>query len=80
MRQVNMHDAKTHFSRIVDEVTNGETIVIAKAGVPVARIVPLQAAGDRPPSLVGFLAGRVRVPDDFDRMLEADIAAQFEGE
>ncbi|MDF1480414.1 type II toxin-antitoxin system Phd/YefM family antitoxin [Leifsonia sp. H3M29-4] len=79
MRSVNIHDAKTHFSRLVDEVAAGETVIIAKAGKPAARLVPLDATPDRPKNLVGFLQGRVVVPDDFDRMGEAQIADQFEG-
>lgn len=79
MRSVNIHDAKTHFSRLVDEVAAGETVIIAKAGKPAVRLVPLDATPDRPKNLVGFLQGRVVVPDDFDRMGEAQIADQFEG-
>ncbi|MEY2849238.1 MAG: hypothetical protein RI885_1905 [Actinomycetota bacterium] len=80
MRQVNIHEAKTHFSRLVDDVIHGETIVIAKAGLPVARLAPLEPSGDRERNLIGFLSGRIRVPADFDRMSEADIVADFEGE
>ena len=79
MRSVNIHDAKTHFSRLVDDVAEGESVVIAKAGSPVARLVPLDAELGRPRSLVGFMSGRVRVPDDFDRMGGDELAAQFEG-
>ncbi len=79
MRSVNIHDAKTHFSRLVDDVAEGESVVIAKAGSPVARLVPLDVEPGRPRSLVGFLKGRVSIPDDFDRMGESEIAAQFEG-
>lgn len=80
MRSVNMHEAKTHLSRLVDDVADGEAIVIAKAGRPVARLVPLDATEGRAKSLIGFMAGRISVPDDFDRMFEAEIAAEFEGE
>jgi prevent-host-death family protein len=79
MRSVNIHDAKTHFSRLVDDVADGESVVIAKAGSPVARLVPLDATPERPRSLVGFMAGRINIPDDFDRMDEDEIAAQFAG-
>jgi prevent-host-death family protein len=80
MRSVNIHDAKTHFSRLVDEVAEGESIIIAKAGKPVARLVPLDAAPKRKKSLVGFLEGRIQIPDDFDRMADAEITALFEGD
>jgi len=79
MRSVNIHDAKTHFSRLVDEVAAGETVIIAKAGKPAVRLVPLDATPDRAKTLIGFLQGRVEVPDDFDRMGEGQIADQFEG-
>ena len=79
MRSVNIHDAKTHFSRLVDDVAEGESVVIAKAGSPVARLVPLDAQPERPRNLVGFLSGRISVPDDFDRMGDAELVAQFEG-
>jgi prevent-host-death family protein len=79
MRSVNIHDAKTHFSRFVDAAAEGESIVIAKAGKPVARLVPLASEPERPKGLIGFLRGRVRVPDDFNRWAEGEIAAQFMG-
>ena len=79
MRAVNIHDAKTHFSRLVDEVAAGEIVIIAKAGTPVAQLVPLPAAPPRATSLIGFLHGRGSVPDDFDRMGETEISAAFEG-
>jgi prevent-host-death family protein len=79
MRSVNIHDAKTHFSRLVDDVAEGESVVIAKAGSPVARLVPLDAEPPRPRSLVGFMSGRISIPDDFDRMGGDELAAQFEG-
>ena len=79
MRSVNIHEAKTHFSRLVDDVAEGESVVIAKAGSPIARLVPLDAEPARPRSLVGFMSGRISVPDDFDRMGGDEIALQFEG-
>lgn len=79
MRSVNIHDAKTHFSRLVDDVAEGESVVIAKAGSPLARLVPLDAEPGRPRSLVGFLKGRIIIPDDFDRMGGDELVAQFEG-
>ena len=79
MVTVNVHEAKTHFSQLLDRAANGETITIAKAGRPVARLVPLEivpAAQRR----LGFLSGRFTVPDDFDRMGDEQIAAAFRGE
>lgn len=61
---INIHDAKTHFSRLVDRVENGEEIVIARDGRPVARLVPLRARVlSREP---GIWRGRVRLAPDFD--------------
>lgn len=79
MRSVNIHDAKTHFSRLVDEVSAGESVIIAKAGKPAVRLVPLDASPERPKSLIGFLEGRATIPDDFDRMGEGEIQGLFEG-
>lgn len=77
MDVLNIHEAKTHLSRILERVSGGETIIIAKAGKPVAKIVPLddeKPAGKR----LGFLTGQVAVPDDFDAMGSEDIVAVFE--
>lgn len=79
MKSVNIHEAKTHFSRLIDEVADGESIVIAKAGSPVARLVPLETESSRPRSLIGFLVGRVVVPGDFNRMGETELVDQFDG-
>ncbi len=68
MRIVNMHDAKTQLSRLVEQASKGEPFVIARAGKPLVKVVPLgpeEAAGRR---RLGFLAGEIAVPDDFDRM------------
>jgi prevent-host-death family protein len=80
MRQVNMHEAKTHLSRLADEAAAGETIILAKAGKPVAKLVPLE---DKPEKKkrreLGFLDGKYKVPDDFDTMFQDEIIAMFEG-
>ena len=76
MTTVNIHEAKTHLSRLVDRAADGETIIIARAGRPVAQLIRLE---DRPVAEVrlGFLRGAFRVPDDFDRMGDDEIAAAF---
>ena len=67
MDQVNMHEAKTHLSRLVDRAANGEEIVIARAGVPVARMVALAARAE--PRPIGLLDGQpYRIADDFDEL------------
>jgi prevent-host-death family protein len=75
MKTVNIHEAKTQLSRLVDEAARGESFVIAKAGKPLVRVVPLEAP--EAPRRLGFLRGEVRVPDDFDRMGAAEISALF---
>jgi prevent-host-death family protein len=77
MRTINIHAAKTHLSRLVEDAAQGEEIVIAKAGKPIARLVPL--APPRPQRRLGVLAGKLRVSDDFDDPLPDDILDAFEG-
>jgi prevent-host-death family protein len=80
MRQVNIHEAKTHLSRLADEAGAGETIILAKAGKPVAKLVPLEGEPlEKKRRRLGFLEGVYRVPDDFDTMFEEEIIAMFEG-
>lgn len=81
MRQVNIHEAKTHLSRLADEAGAGETIILAKAGKPVARIMPLEdpEPKKKEPRKLGFLNGKFNVPDDFDTMFQDEIIAMFEG-
>jgi prevent-host-death family protein len=77
MRTFNVHEAKTQFSRLVDAAANGEEIIIARAGVPAARLVPLKAT--KPARRFGALKGKVRISDDFDAPLPDELAALFEG-
>lgn len=72
---VNVHDAKTHLSRLLDRVAAGEEIVIAKAGRPVAKLVPIERAKRRP----GRLKGRLRIARDFDQPLPEAVLREFEG-
>jgi len=75
--QVNMHDAKTHLSRLVERVEAGEEIVISRAGRAVAKLVPIR--GGHTPRTPGIWRGRVVIHDDFD-VLPPDVAAAFRGE
>ena len=77
MRQVNIHEAKTHLSRLIEDVSLGEEIVIAKAGTPVARLVAIEPV--RPPRRPGSLKGKIWLTDDFDSPLPAEVIAAFEG-
>lgn len=76
---VNIHEAKTHFSRLVERAARGETVIIARAGKPVARLMPLEGAVGRKKRRFGFLEGQIKVPEDFDRMLDDEIAEMFNG-
>jgi len=75
--QVNVHEAKTHLSRLLARVEAGEEIIIAKAGKPIARLIPYEK---RPPRrLPGSAKGRVLIRSDFDAPLPREILAEFEG-
>ena len=76
MKSVNIHEAKTHLSRLVERVQAGEEIVIAKAGRPAARLVPIES-GHKPIKTGGLKPAPV--PDDFNTMLEKEIEALFTG-
>jgi prevent-host-death family protein len=76
MTTLNIHAAKTHFSRLIEDVAAGEEVVIAKAGKPVARLVPIGKSGKR---TLGVLKGRLRVPRNFDAPLPEEVIAAFEG-
>lgn len=72
----NVHEAKTHLSRLLDRVAQGEEVIIAKSGRPVAKLVPLGAEPRKP----GRLKGRIHIGVDFDEPLSAEIIAAFRGE
>ena len=74
---VNIHQAKTHLSRFVEEVAAGAEIIIAKAGKPVARLVPIAPAAR--PKRLGLLKGKFKVPNDFNRPLPGSVLNKFEG-
>ena len=77
METVNVHEAKTHFSRLLDRAQEGQEFVIAKAGRPVARLGPLARPGKK--RRLGLLDGKFRVPDDFNKPLPDEAIATFEG-
>ena len=78
METVNIHRAKTHLSRLVERAAAGEPFIIAKAGRPMVKVVPV-GTQDTVPRL-GFMVGDIDVPDDFDRMGDDAIAGMFEGD
>lgn len=77
MSKVNIHEAKTHFSRYVEEAAQGRETIIAKAGKPVARIAPLVAV--KTARKLGLLDGKTRIPDDFNAPLPDEVLAGFLG-
>ena len=79
MRTVNFHEAKTHLSRLVEQAAEGEPFVIAKAGKPMVKVTPLDTPLAGQVRRLGFIAGRIQVPDDFDRMGSAEIERLFGG-
>ncbi len=76
--EYNVHEAKTHFSRLLQKVAAGEEVTIARDGVPVARLVPVEAA--LTPRKLGLYSGKIWMADDFDAPLAPDLLAGFHGE
>ena len=76
--EVNVHEAKTHLSRLVDQAAKGEPFVIAKAGKPMVKVVALDAPVSGQLRRIGFMAGLIEVPDDFDTMGSTEIQRLFE--
>jgi len=79
MRTVNIHEAKTNLSRLVDDAAKGEPFIIAKAGKPLVKVMALDTPTGAQVRRLGFLAGKIAVPDDFDRMGSAQIEKLFGG-
>ena len=79
MKTINIHEAKTQLSKLVDEAAKGEPFVIAKAGKPMVKVTALGAPVGAEIKRLGFMAGQISVPDDFDRMGEAEIERIFSG-
>ena len=80
MHTVNIHEAKTHLSRLVEQAAGGEPFIIAKAGKPLVKVMALGAPASGQIRRLGFLSGEISVPDDFDRMGSDEIERQFGGE
>lgn len=79
MTTVNIHAAKTNLSRLVEAAAAGEEIIIAKAGTPRAKLVPLTGGASRKERSLGLLVGRLSIPEDFDAPLPSNILDEFEG-
>jgi prevent-host-death family protein len=79
MKIVNIHEAKTQLSKLIEEASKGEPFVIAKAGKPVVKVTALNAPTGAQVRRLGFMAGQISVPDDFDRMGKEEIEQMFGG-
>lgn len=80
MKTVNIHEAKTQLSKLIEEASQGEPFIIAKAGKPVVKVIPLAAPTGAKVRRVGFMVGQISVPDDFDEMGRGDIEQIFQGD
>jgi prevent-host-death family protein len=79
MQTVNIHEAKTHLSRLIDQAAKGNPFIIAKAGKPMVKVIPLSAEEHTGEGRLGFMAGEILAPDDFDTMGSKEIISLFEG-
>lgn len=80
MQTVNIHEAKTQLSRLIEQAVNGEPFIIAKAGKPLVKVTSLEASGGERVKRLGFMSGQIEVPDDFDRMDGREIEKLFGGD
>lgn len=79
MQTINIHEAKTHLSRLVEDAAKGNEFIIAKAGRPMVKVSPLGEEDLHRITRLGFMSGEISVPDDFDAIGVADIPELFEG-
>ena len=79
MRTITLNDAASDLSRLVEQAALGDAFIIARNGKPLVRVIPFDGPTMRDKPRIGFLADRLRIPDDFNRMADAETAALFEG-
>ena len=79
MQTVNIHEAKTNLSRLVEQAAKGNSFIIAKAGKPMVKVVPLSAEERGDAEKLGFMVGEISTPDDFDALGAREIISLFEG-
>ncbi|MDF1634807.1 type II toxin-antitoxin system prevent-host-death family antitoxin [Mycoplana sp. MJR14] len=77
MDTINIHEAKTHLSRLIEKAAKGEAFIIAKAGKPMVKVVPLDEADVADRRRIGFMKDMIVVPEDFDTMMAEEIAGMF---
>jgi prevent-host-death family protein len=80
MKIINIHEAKTNLSKLVEQATQGEPFIIAKAGKPMVKVMALDAPVGKKMKRLGFLKGKIAIPDDFDTMGQTEIEKMFYGE
>lgn len=80
MHTVNIHKAKTHLSRLIEQAAKGEPFIIAKAGKPLVKVMSLTTPESNQVKRLGFMTGQIIVPDDFDQMGKTEIEQLFGGE
>ena len=78
MHTVNIHEAKTHLSRLVEEAAQGNAFIIAKSGKPMVKVSPLSSEDLKDAEKFGFMAGEISVPDDFDSLGASEVMLLFE--
>ena len=79
METVNIHEAKTHLSRLIEKAAKGEAFIIAKAGKPMVKVIPIEEKEAPKKRRIGFMKGEIVVPDDFDTMMADEIEEMFYG-
>ena len=77
MQTVNIHEAKTHLSRLIERAAQGESFIIAKAGKPMVKVVAIEVEPEHKPQRLGFMRGKGKVPDDFDTLYAKEIEDMF---
>jgi prevent-host-death family protein len=80
MKTINIHEAKTHLSKLVEDAAQGESFIIAKAGKPMVRVIALDTPVGKKIQRLDFMKGQFSLPDDFDRMFEEEIEQLFYGQ
>jgi prevent-host-death family protein len=79
MNIVNIHEAKTHLSKLIEKAVQGEPFVIAKAGKPMVKVIAVDTPAEKKKKRLGFMKGKISVPDNFDRLYEREIEEMFYG-
>jgi prevent-host-death family protein len=79
MQTVNIHEAKTHLSKLIEKAAQGDSFIIAKAGKPIVRVTSITTPAGKQARRLGFMAGQIKVPKDFDQMGSDEIQSLFSG-